>query len=176
MFHYLVDGYNLLFRLFRSDRSFTERRSFMVAHLAEYSRLSKFQVTLVFDAYATEEEDHVIYRQAMRLVYTSYGETADDWILAKLNKAKKSSHYQVVSSDQRLVRLARDLGAHTLSAEEFLEELHRRHGKRAGKTEEETKERGGEKVMREGLLDYYEKLFSERYQQLLDKNKEGDGA
>lgn len=83
--HYIIDGYNVinlwpeLKSLLQTDMS--EARDKLVHILAEYGAYEKYNMTVVFDALFTAEEEKIEKRSPhLTVVYTGKGETADSYI------------------------------------------------------------------------------------------------
>lgn len=130
--HYLIDGYNLLFRCVKARESEdlkTQREEF-VKDIAKKIHAAHLDATLIFDSqYQAGPGDRFSIRD-LDIQFTDEGETADDRILAHLKKAKSPKDYTVVSSDGRLAWQARIKGAHSLTVEDFIPYLHRIYKKK----------------------------------------------
>lgn len=125
---YYVDGYNLLFRAFRSEEELQERRDRFLEALNEKVELLQLQVTVVFDSqYQTGEATRSGFG-ALEVIFTDVGVTADECILHLL-KGNASKNI-VVTSDKRLAWMARRNGSRTESSEEFLAWLNKRYHNR----------------------------------------------
>ena len=125
--HYWIDGYNLLFRITKNYRTMKANERRLLLSLNQ--RLLKYQVTIVFDG--REKDPPEALRKnldALALIYTPHHQTADDYILEALSDP---SHETVVSSDQELLRKARQRGAHTLTVEKFFSQLIQRKKKKS---------------------------------------------
>lgn len=118
--HYLIDGYNLLFRKFEVEDQLQEKRERFLKLLR--SRIGSLHVSIIFDAQHTVGEATRSGYGPLDVIFTNQNETADDCIL-KLVKPKQTV---VVTSDKHLAREARHLGAKTETAEQFLARLDKR--------------------------------------------------
>ena len=82
--HYIVDGYNVInlwpeLTALRNDLS--EARDKLVHMLAEYGAYEKYDMTVVFDALFTADDERVEQvNKHLEVVYTGKGETADSYI------------------------------------------------------------------------------------------------
>ena len=80
--HYIVYGYNLIHvweEINIDDLALAREK--LIRFLTEYGGYENFEITLVFDAGKTEEEEHVeVYSKIFRVIYSGYGETADNVI------------------------------------------------------------------------------------------------
>ena len=120
--YYLVDGYNLIYvwqELKTED--FATARDHLIHILIEYGAYEKLDITLVFDAGSTDEEEHVeIYNEHFKVIYTAQNETADNVIerlVYELKKQRREIH--VVSSDAVIETVILGAGAYRHPSREF---------------------------------------------------------
>lgn len=82
--YYLIDGYNVINawpELIRLRSNLDEARDVLIRILTEYGAFENYEMTVVFDAFATDEEEHALeISSRMRVIYTATGETADSCI------------------------------------------------------------------------------------------------
>ena len=82
--YYLIDGYNVINawpELIRLRSNLDEARDVLIRILTEYGAFENYEMTVVFDAFATDEEEHTLeISSRMRVIYTATGETADSCI------------------------------------------------------------------------------------------------
>ncbi|PIS00992.1 MAG: hypothetical protein COT84_04780 [Chlamydiae bacterium CG10_big_fil_rev_8_21_14_0_10_35_9] len=116
--HYLIDGYNLLFHIFRNDKSLEEQRKAVLELLQKIFKKLSGEVTIIFDGNTPDLGIHQLY--FLNIVYTHSGLSADEYILEKLQYSSKKMQYTVISSDRELVENCKMLGAKTMSIKEFL--------------------------------------------------------
>jgi hypothetical protein len=122
--HYLIDGYNLLFRLKNERKSLQKKREEILLALSEKSEELKLHITIVFDA--TKEEFEGSTRghfKDLEIVYTSKKQSADAYIIAMIECCKYPQKEIVVTSDRDLARHCAALGARSLSIEAFFKML-----------------------------------------------------
>ena len=78
--YYLVDGYNVINawpELMRLRGNLDEARDVLVHILTEYGAFENYEMTVVFDAFFTEDEEHAQQiTERMKVIYTGAGETA----------------------------------------------------------------------------------------------------
>lgn len=118
--HYYLDGYNLMFRLLRAGGDLKAKRSQIIKDIYQKSTLLDLKVTLVFDAqYQPEEFSKGNFHQ-LEILYSNYGQTADECILSELKHVKTPHLYTVVTSDKKLAWLARLRHLKTETVEEFV--------------------------------------------------------
>lgn len=122
----VVDGYNLIHampELARHASIDLERaRDGLVGKLAVYRSRRNVRVTVVFDgrgAGAPETRPP----GGVEVVFSRAPQTADAKIKSLISLAKNPRSWTVVTSDNSIVRFARDFGAKTISSAEFAEKL-----------------------------------------------------
>jgi predicted RNA-binding protein with PIN domain len=118
---YLVDAYNLLFRIGDPPGRFENRRLNLIKAVNAISLSTNLNITLVFDgaemppAHATRHHFDTI-----ELVYTPKGLSADDFIISEVELATRPEMLTVVSSDSGLTRKCRLHRGHVMKVEDFL--------------------------------------------------------
>lgn len=112
---YVVDGYNLLFRLLSPDDKIDYYRESLIKILIRLSEEKKLRLTLVFDAHHRKEGGYRTHKGTVEIVYTDQGQTADAYILEHLQ-----SETIVVTSDNHLARHVKNSGYQTISNEKFI--------------------------------------------------------
>lgn len=125
--HYYIDGYNLMFRVLRAGDELKIQREQVISDLAEKIQTVGLNATLVFDAQYQAGEGSRGAKGTLEIRFTDEGETADDFILRKLKASSSPELETIVTSDRRLAHRARRLLAHSLSVDEFMDWLGRRH-------------------------------------------------
>ena len=82
--YYLIDGYNVINaspELIPPRSHLAETRHTLGRILKEAGAFENYEMTVVFDAFATDEEEHTLeISSRMRVIYTVTGETADSCI------------------------------------------------------------------------------------------------
>jgi predicted RNA-binding protein with PIN domain len=122
----VVDGYNLihampeLARLVESDLE--RARDALVARLAVYRSTRKVRVTVVFDGLAAAGPQ-TRPPGGVEVVFSRAPQNADAKIKSMLTLEKSPRSWTVVTSDNSIVRFARDFGAKTIPSAEFAEKL-----------------------------------------------------
>lgn len=136
MFYY-IDGYNLIFTLTDTKSSLMHQRKSVVRFLQRQFSLLGLRGMLVFDgSHKAFEESGLSYATPLEIAYTPKGQTADEYILEKLESRKEKTPSTVVSNDQGLARRARSLHAKTQSNEAFISYLEKKKIKKATKKRE----------------------------------------
>ena len=120
--HYIVDGYNLIHvweEINIEDLALAREK--LIRSLQEYGGYENFEITLVFDAGNTDEEERIeIYSNIFRVIYSGYGETADN-VIERLSfeEVRKRRQVHVVSSDAIIETVILGAGAYRHPSKEF---------------------------------------------------------
>ena len=120
--HYLVDGYNLIhaWEELRELELYIARDR-LTHLLIEYGGYEQFNITLVFDAAFTEDDEKIEdYGEHFRVIYTASGESADkviERLTYELIRRRKEVH--VVSSDAVIETVILGAGAYRHPSREF---------------------------------------------------------
>lgn len=125
--HYYIDGYNLLFRRRHEDDLLAKQRQDMIAELNQILELLQLEVTIVFDSQFQQSESSRSHFQHLEILFSAYGETADNCILEEIKSEKNPREVVVVTSDKKLAWFARRCSAKTESVEQFMEWLEKRY-------------------------------------------------
>ena len=120
--HYLVDGYNLIhgWEEINTD-DWTTAREFVIRNLHEYGAYEKFEITLVFDAARSEDEERrEVYDDFFRVIYSAFNESADN-VIERLSyeEVRKNREVHVVSSDATIETVILGAGAYRHPSREF---------------------------------------------------------
>lgn len=133
--HYLIDGYNLLFRLAKSSSTLKKKRVELIEKLNELVSSLSLHATIIFDG--AEPHSTLPSREhfdAIEIVYTTIGLSADAFILEKIESATRPQQFTVVTNDRSLALSSRAHKAKTLSVEKFLAFLIKKRKKHRKKT------------------------------------------
>lgn len=126
--HYLVDGYNLIhvWQEINTD-DLSTAREFLIRSLQEYGAYEKFEITLVFDAARSEDDESVeVYDDFFRVIYSGFNETADS-VIERLSyeEVRKRREVHVVSSDATIETVILGAGAYRHPSREFYRAIKR---------------------------------------------------
>jgi len=120
--HYLVDGYNLIHVWEEIDlEDIATARDKLIHALIEYGGYENFEITVVFDAGRTEEEEREeVYNRFFRAIYSGYGETADS-VIERLSyeEVRRRREVHVVSFDAQIETVILGAGAYRHPSREF---------------------------------------------------------
>ena len=122
--HYLIDGYNVINawpELNKLQGELAEARDKLVHILTEFGAYEKYDMTIVFDALFTDDEEHREKTSAhMEVIYTGAGETADSCIeRLAYEYARQGQEVHVVTSDSAEQSVILGAGAYRIPALEF---------------------------------------------------------
>lgn len=122
--HYLVDAYNLLFRIQKKIPKLEECRKLLIEQINEAADRLSLTITLVFDG----AEPHMpsplrAHFDAIALVYTPEHQTADEYIIQEVTDSRHPAAITVVSNDRELIQKCRLHKAHTQTIETFFSQL-----------------------------------------------------
>ena len=122
--YYLVDGYTVINawpELMRLRGNLNEARDVLVHILTEYGAFENYEMTVVFDAFFTEEEEHELQiSDRMKVIYTGAGETADSCIERLAYTAVRAGReVYVVTSDGAEQSVILGAGAYRITSPEL---------------------------------------------------------
>jgi predicted RNA-binding protein with PIN domain len=125
--HYYIDGYNLMFRILRAGDDLQAQRQRIIHDLNEKVQKLGLNVTIVFDAHYQYGESSRSHYNALEIMFTAQGETADEFILNELKASLNPREETVVTSDKELAWSARRRAAKTETVEQFMDWLTKRY-------------------------------------------------
>lgn len=180
--HYLIDGYNLLFRLLHGSQNLQSEREMIIHDLNKKISLINLEVSIVFDAAYQVGGRSRSHYDALEILFTAERESADEYILEEIQKSPAPQRETVVTSDKKLAQLVRHCSAHTESVEEFIQWLNRSYKNKLRQLKKDkhipvpitqpsppTKEKSTippKEAPLEALEDYYTRLFEAKWQEL----------
>jgi predicted RNA-binding protein with PIN domain len=118
---WILDGYNLLFRLPEIRGSFEGRRELLIDALIE--RFPRRAMIIVFDGRIPPPDHERRHIAHIEVVYTAAGVTADSWIVEKIQNSPHPRRLRVVTADRGLARLASCSGAQVEDPDSWIEIL-----------------------------------------------------
>lgn len=169
--HYFIDGYNLLFRLVNQQGVLQKQREQLIADFGEKLQWVHLDMTIVFDAtYHRGGMTRSHYRN-LEIIYTSEGETADEFILSEIAQSPNPKNETVITSDKKLASQARMLQAKTETVEQFHQHMNHIHAKKKKppppkllKPQKETAPVPTKQ--KQHTEDFYLEVFEQRFQEL----------
>lgn len=122
--YYLIDGYNVINawpELIRLRGNLDEARDVLVHILTEYGAFENYEMTVVFDAFFTEDDEHELQiTDRMKVIYTGAGETADSCIERLAYTAVRAGReVHVVTSDGAEQSVILGAGAYRITSPEL---------------------------------------------------------
>jgi uncharacterized protein len=126
--HYLIDGYNLLFKTawsyLHGDLEAARRR--LMLELDSDARLLNLSITIVFDAPFQSDALSRGHFNSLEIIFTAKGQTADQYLVEWVQDFLPSKEVCVITSDKTLKRHIRSLDVKVEPVHEFLAKLHKR--------------------------------------------------
>lgn len=115
----VIDGYNLLKQLIKSDFATEKQRQNFISYIAAYAQSKNHYVILVFDG---NSFSNVYYKNPkyIKIVYSGYKQNADDYIKQYIQEHLKANML-IVSSDRGVYSFASRHGIATVDALTFYE-------------------------------------------------------
>lgn len=135
--HYLIDGYNMLFRLMHAHSDLQTKREQIIYDLNKKVSILNWDVSVVFDATFQMGPGSRSHYNCLEILFTAEGETADEFILNELKTCTNPRLETVVTSDKTLAWHARCRHAHTESIEEFVARLNKLYKNKLKKRKQE---------------------------------------
>lgn len=165
--HYLIDGYNLLFRILDKGDEVQEARESMIEDISKKVNFTELKTTIVFDSKYQSGPSSTSHDGFLEVVYTDEGETADDWLIKEAKKLPLKAQETVVTSDKRLAHQIRIKGVQTLACEDFMTYLNKKVRtciKQSKKVDEPLPPppQSVKVKIPKGSKEYYEELFEKR--------------
>lgn len=129
--YYLIDGYNFLFSLLDSKQSLAAQREKIIFFIKKQFTIFELSGSLIFDgSRCRDEESGISYPSPLEVVYTPKGQTADNYIIEKIESGKKQDQFTVVTNDRGLIANCRPLGAKIVSNRDLIRWLQEKNKKR----------------------------------------------
>jgi len=121
---YLIDGYNILFRFFHSQKDIQTQRDLIIKLLQDKAKKFHLKMTLIFDAHKQPEilATHT-YDKHLKVIFTPKDQTADEYILEQIFLSKTPTQITLITSDNSLAFQAKHMGAKTQTVDEFIDWL-----------------------------------------------------
>lgn len=126
--YYLIDGYNLIFSFAQSKESLQTLRQKIIRALQKQFAQHAVAGTLVFDgAHKRDEESGLSYSSPLIIAYTPIGQSADEYIIERLEMATNPKQITVVTNDRGLRMHVKSHGAKIQSNDAFIHWLKKRN-------------------------------------------------
>ena len=159
----VVDGYNLLYKLYPSpaSASLDVLRQETEKQLLRFQQEKQCPVTIVYDGKGGPRES--AFGAPLHIVFTSASKSADLWIIDYVKSLNtKVKMVTIVSSDDEIRRYATAFGARCIKSEEFVLQLQTTAGTDTpGNRHSSFKEKKfNEKLLSDREVDRWMKLFT----------------
>lgn len=150
---YWIDGYNLIFSFFDSRESLQIAREKIIGYLQKKFASKNLLGMLVFDgAHRRDEQTGLGYKSPLIIAYAPKGESADEYIVEKIQIVENPKQITVVTNDKGLRIHAKSAGTRVMSNEAFIGWLKKKKGQREMKEIKETPKN----------IERLEKIFEDR--------------
>ena len=172
MTHYLIDGYNWLFRSTRgrNEERLQIERERLCHELSIRLSIAGMQATIVFDSHFQPGPGEKQHLKGILIYFTDKGQTADDYILDLIKYSSKPRDYTVITSDLRLAWAVRQKSGQTLDIPAFQKVLDRIYLKKSRKNIHKAPSIASKIIPKMSLQDYYEQAFEKRFTENAQKN------
>lgn len=122
--HFIIDGYNVINlwpELVALRKDLSEARDKLLHFMAEYGAYEKYDMTVVFDALFTADQERIEQiNPHLEVVYTGKGETADSYIeRLAYESVRRGREVHVVTSDGAEQAVILGAGAYRHPSGEF---------------------------------------------------------
>ena len=122
--HYIIDGYNVINswpELKKLSFDLSAARDKLLHILSEYGAFEHYDITIVYDALFTDDEEHLErVTDRLEVIYTGAGETADSRIeRLAYDKVRQGEEVHVVTSDGAEQSVVLGVGAYRIPSLEF---------------------------------------------------------
>ena len=125
---YVVDGYNLLFQgAYKSERlSLEEARTMLIHSLDQAAQKLSIHITVVFDAPFQSDDLRRGHFNALEIIFTSKGQSADEYIVEYVHRRKGKEKLVIVTSDKGLARRVKEPNVYVEKVQDFLQKLRKK--------------------------------------------------
>jgi predicted RNA-binding protein with PIN domain len=120
---YIVDGNNVMGQTpgWHRDKALARRK--LIEQLANFARVRKARITVVFDGSPDREFPEASAYRGVKILYAEKGSDADSRILKLVESLKDRRGFTIITSDRRLALEVRALGAQVMRSGEFRKQL-----------------------------------------------------
>ena len=120
---WLIDGHNLIGHMpnLRLDDPNDEEK--LLGYLRRFRARTGHSLTVIFDAGQAFQTGSKQSRGGITVQFVSSGQIADQALVRRIRSAKNPQEIMVVTSDQAVAQVARQVGVRVTSAQEFAQQL-----------------------------------------------------
>ena len=119
--NYLIDAYNYLFSSEFIGSNLESSRYQLIEYIQRVFDTNKDTIRMVFDSHYLNTDEEIRFFGNIKIIYTSHGQTADEYIIQFIETNPNPKKTTLVSSDKALCRRAASLQSKTISVNDFLE-------------------------------------------------------
>ena len=104
---YLIDGHNLIGKMPDIDLDDPDDEVKLILRLRGWSaRGRKRKLTVIFDRGLPGGEEKGLSSGQVKVIFAPAGRSADSLLISRIRNVKNPAEYTLVSSDQRIIRMA----------------------------------------------------------------------
>ena len=119
--HFLIDGHNLIGKMPGLKLSDAQDELELILRLKGWVAAAKNrQVTIYFDGSGLGGYSQCLSSKDIRVIFTPTDKEADDLLIARLNGLRNGRNYTLVSSDNKIINVAKIGGIKVLKSEDFI--------------------------------------------------------
>lgn len=105
--HYLIDGHNLIGKMLDIALDDPDDEVKLILRLRSWSaRGRKRKVTVIFDRGLPGGEEKGLSSGQVKVIFAPSGRSADSLLINRIRNVNNPAEYTLVTSDQRIIRLA----------------------------------------------------------------------
>ena len=105
--HYLIDGHNLIGKMPDIDLDDPDDEVKLILRLRSWSaRGRKRKLTVIFDRGLPGGEEKGLSSGQVKVIFSPAGRSADSLLISRIRSVKNPAEFTLVSSDQRIIRMA----------------------------------------------------------------------
>jgi len=137
--HYVLDGYNVIFGEDLSSpkstgEQFESARFRFIEMLSQFKRRSRDKVTVVFDGGDKGKvRDDGEFAHGVEVIFSGPRASADDVIIERIDRSRRSRQLVVVSDDRQIRQAARRARIRSLGTSDFMSTMRRQEDAREEK-------------------------------------------
>ena len=122
--HYLIDGHNLIGRMPDIALEDVQDEVELVLRLRSWAAGARSRrVTVIFDRGLPGGVDRTLSTGDVKVVFAAQGQSADQLLINRIQRASSPGDYTLVSSDLRIVREAQARRMNVIRSETFVSRL-----------------------------------------------------
>ena len=129
--HYLIDGHNLIARIYDIDLSDPDDEVKLILRLKSWAAANpRRKATLYFDGGLPGGVAHRLSSSSIKVIFAPERKTADSLIIKRIRAIKNPPEYILVSSDQKIIDAAQKRRLRHIRAETFAGQIDEDRDKR----------------------------------------------